>query len=313
MEKKELSTKQQKLLEQKMCFAESEDLAEAFFMVDGGIDTHNRFVHYTTLPRVKQKLKSGRWWFSRANLDSLNDRQEANKYGNRSLISRMYQTCFQYGSAESAAMWGLYCPGDPKGVMISLDGKAMREWFKEVRNKKSKVCLEYKRATSKHARQMKLTKSQIEYADARDIIYAATDFADASTNGKIKKNRSKTLFWADARTGRIENLEQEINDNDVTGWIKDYEWRQENESRIVVRVKGIEGELPENLSINIPESVLRSMRFILSPWHNSESFENTKKSICALVRNLHGGKPPRNIVVPSVLTGALESWRNRYN
>ena len=309
-ENKELTPGQRKVLKQKECFAKSETLKEAFFMADRGISAHNRFVHYTTLSRVIQIITSGCWWLTRANNDRLNDAQEAKKYGNPELLSRMYQASFSYGSSESAAMWGLYCPGNPFRVMISLDGEAMRKWFAEIRGKKSRICLEYPATTRKPSRHVVLKKSQIDYVDARDVIYAATDFAGPSCRGK---NRSNTLFWFGARTEKIENLTQEINTDGFTGWIKDSEWRQENESRIAVRVKNINEELPDYLSVSIPDFVLKSMRFTLSPWFDEKLYDDITDMILALVMNVHEKKPSKKIVFKSVITGALEAWRERYN
>ena len=299
------------VLKQQECFAKSESLEEAFFMVNRGINAHDRFLHYTTLDSVKKILKSRRWRLTHSILDRLNDMQETKKFGNSELFRRMYQASFSYGSAESAAMWGLYCPGNPSGIMISISGKAMREWFYEIGSKKSKVCLEYKSTTKKHGRYVELKKGQIEYAEARDVIYAATDFANASFRYKNGKNRSHVLRWFDTRTMKIEDLEQEINIDKFTGWIKDAEWWQENESRIAVRVKNVNERLPDNIYINIPDSVLKSMRFTLSPWLNEGQYDDFSGKIRALVMELHDNELPKKLVSPSVLTGALESWRNR--
>ena len=307
-EKKELTKEQRKKLLQKERFAKSESLAEAFHMVKRGIDAHGRFVHYTTLSCLIQIFMSRRWWLTRSVTDRLNDVQEAKKYGNPELLERMYQASFMYGSAESAAMWGLYCPGDQFGVMISLDGKAMREWFNEIRDKKSSVWLEHPATMRKPSRHVALKKGQIACADAQDVIYAATNFADTSVGGK---NRSDRLYWFDSHTDKIDGLAQEINDDKFTGWIKDAEWRQENESRIAIRVKNVAEELTDHLSVNIPVSVLKSMRFTLSPWLKEEFYDGIAGVVRALVMNVHDVKPPRNVVSRSVLTGALEAWRDR--
>lgn len=299
------------VLKQKERFAKSDCLEEAFFMVNGGINAHDRFVHYTTLSSIENIFTSRRWWLTHSTLGELNDVQEAKKFGNHEILKRMYQASFSYGSAESAAMWGLYCTGNPSGVMISISGKAMREWFEMIRGKKFKACLEYKSTKKEQVRQVELTKRQIECADARDVIYASTDFADASSRGKNRKNRSHVLRWFDVRTMKIEDLAREINIDKFTGWIKDAEWWQENESRIAVRVKNVTEDLPENLSIDIPDSVLKSMRFTLSPWLREGQCDEFSSKIRALVMRLHDDKLPRNIVAPSVLTGALESWRDR--
>ncbi len=311
-EKKELTKEQRKKLLQKERFAKSESLAEAFHMVKRGIDAHGRFVHYTTLSCVVQIITSRRWWLTRSVTDRLNDVQESKKFGNPEILGRMYQASFMYGSAESAAMWGLYCPGNPLGVMISLNGNAMKEWFAEIRRKKSKVCLEYDRATARHGRHVELTRGQIDIADARDVIYASTDFKHTFKRCRGRKNRSNKLFWGDMSTDRIEDLEQEINDDKFSGWIKDSEWRQENESRIAVRVKHISGKLPAHLSLDIPEAVLKSMRFTLSPWLREEFYGEVENVVRALFMKMHNEKLPDCIVARSGLTGALELWRERY-
>lgn len=316
-EKKKASARLRKthrgiVLKQKECFAKSDCLEEAFFMVDGGINAHNRFLHYTTLSSIEKILASRRWWLTHSTSCQLNDAQESKKFGNPDILERMYQASFSYGCAESAAMWGLYCAGNLSGVMISISGKAMRKWFEMIRGKKFKACLEYKSTKREQARQVELTKRQIECADARDVIYASTDFADASSRGKNRKHRGHVLRWFDVRTMKIEDLAQEIICDKFTGWIKDAEWWQENESRIAVRVKNVTERLPDNISINIPDSVLKSMRFTLSPWLREEQYDEVSDKIRALVMRLHDDKPPSNIVSPSVLTGALESWRDRF-
>ena len=307
--RRELSKRQRLTLKQLERFAKSESLEDAFLMVNRGIDAHGRFVHYTKLSRVAQILESGRWWLTRADSDSLNDVQEARKYGNFELLGRMYQVSFSYGSAENTAMWGLYCPGDPFGVMISIDGKAMREWFAEIRDKKCDARLEYPETKARPGKHVNISKAEIDCSDARDVIYAATKFADTSYR---EKDRSDILCWYGATTEKIEGLEQEIKGDKFTGWIKDYEWRQENESRIAVRVKGIAGKLPNHLSIKIPDSVLKSMRFTLSPWLKDEYYDETHNVVRALTMKHHPDKIPENLVSRSVITGALESWRNRY-
>lgn len=119
------------------------------------------------------------------------------------------------------------------------------------------------------------------------------------------------LRWFDTRTMKIEDLEQEINIDKFTGWIKDAEWWQENESRIAVRLKNVNERLPDNIYINIPDSVLKSMRFTLSPWLKEGQYDDFSGKIRALVMELHDNELPKKLVSPSVLTGALESWRDR--
>ena len=308
--RKELTAKQKRTLRQQEYFGKSESLKEAFHMVSGGADAHERFIHYTTLSRVFQNFTTKRWWFTRSDFDRMNDTQEAKKFGCPELLSRTYQISLSYGSAENAAMWGLYCPGDPFGVKVSMRGTAMREWFAALRKKKFAARLEYASACAKHGQHVGIGRQNIESANARDLIYVATNFSDQSK--KHRAGRQNSLCWFMAHTNAIENLSQEINEPQYTGWLKDYEWRQENETRMAIRVKGVSGKLPEHLSIDIPEDVLKSMRFTLSPWLKEEYHDEVIAGIKAMASTIHGDALPKNLVVQSAITGALESWRDRY-
>lgn len=310
-ETKGLTQSQLTMLEQRLRFAQAKTLEDAFEKAGCGIGLHRRFVHYTTLSRLLQIIMSGRWWLTRSNAVQLNDVQEARKYGNSEILGRMYQASFGYGTAESAAMWGLYCPGNPLGVMISLDGDAMIDWFGKIREKNGAFSLEYGKATGRHGRQLELENRQIDEADARDVIYAATGFSPAAQY-KGDKNRCNTLFWFDVFTTKIENLEREIKGDKFSGWMKDLEWRQENESRIAVRVKNVNGALPDHLSISVTDPVLKSMRITLSPWLREEYYAEVENVVRALFMTIHNGKLPRELVARSNLTGALEAWRERY-
>jgi hypothetical protein len=290
-------------------FIASETIEEAFVRGNGAILMGHNCLHYTTLSRLYQKLATKRWWLTRSDSVRLNDAQECRKYGDSELLSRTFQGSFSLGAAESAAMWVLYNKAMPHGVMVSIGKKAMNDWRQKIKKCKMDVRLEYPSKRMIEEKSRTLSLKEVESADLRDVIYAATSFSNNKKDNYDKKRRN-TLTWLDVTTREIENLDKEITCQNVTGWIKDYEWRHENETRISVRLKKSTVKMPEHISIAIPEDVIKSMRFTLSPWLSEKCFEEVASQLRAVISPYYGGieKVPSNLVRRSSIAGALDWW-----
>ena len=215
-----------------------------------GRKMHEFYQHYTTLSSVVTKVLRGQWWLSRSDSDRINDRQESQKFGKRSVYYRTYQASFVHGTAESAALWGLYVPEDPFAVRVTIDGDAIRKWVEFLRNGQE--------ISSKQS------SCRIVEAEFRDIIYASVDFQDKDkTRMDIKRNNG--LYWSEVNSkSGISTLEKDIKDERCTGWMKDYEWRHERESRLCVRID----KRREAMAMWVPVStdLIKSMKFTFSPW-----------------------------------------------
>jgi hypothetical protein len=73
------------------------------------------------------------------------------------------------------------------------------------------------------------------------------------------------------------SLEDQIKKAYCTGWMKDYEWRHERESRICLRVKKAGG--PKGLWCEVTPELIESMKFTFSPWLPKEYEDEVKEVI----------------------------------
>ena len=162
-------------------FGKAKTLSDATEIVWGkDREWHDFYQHYTTLSSVVTKLALGRWWLSRSDSDSLNDRQESLKFGKRSDYARTYQASFVHGSSESAALWGLYVPEDPFAVRITIPCSALQEWVKSLE------------PAEIHSEQSTCKIDRVEF---RDVIYAAVGFCDKKKT-RLDVTRNNGLYWA---------------------------------------------------------------------------------------------------------------------
>ena len=72
----------------------------------------------------------------------------------------------------------------------------------------------------------------------------------------------------------------------VTGRVKDQEWTFENEARLFVETKK-EHDV-DHIAIAVPDEVISSISFTLSPWLNEDEEELVKKAIRTSANKKHG-------------------------
>ncbi|MCR5838184.1 MAG: hypothetical protein K6G94_00955 [Kiritimatiellae bacterium] len=262
---------------------------------------HRYYQHYTTLSSLVDKL-SGRWWFSRSNSGTLNDRQESLKFGNPEISARTYQTSFVHGTAESVALWSLYAPSDLFAIRVTIPGQALRNWARSLNGGRL------------HSGDKASGGRKIVSAEFRDIIYAAVDFRDKEKTSRDIPRRN-SLYWSEVNCGaKLPKLEEEIKDDCCTGWMKDYEWRHERESRICLRVAKADG--PNGLWCKVTPELIEAMKFTFSPWLPRE-YEDDVKGI--IVNALKATESRRGTKAReyedrfrrSVVQGAIQLRRSR--
>ena len=275
----------------KKAFAGAKDFKDIVGVIwREGRDLFDYYQHYTTLSSVITKIGERHWWLSRSDSERLNDGQESQKFGVRRYYRRTYQTSFVYGSSESAALWGMYAPGNPFALRITIPGNAIRNWVEELKHK------------SIHSKNN--VDHPIDEVDFKDIIYAAVGFTDQNKT-RLDRKRHNILHWSGESTSEIPDLEKEIKNDECSGWLKDYEWRHENESRLCVRIKKAIGAT--SMWIPISAELLESMSFTFSPWLD-KSYESQVEDIISTVYKRLLDKKDLNLSSKfhrSVLQGAL--------
>ena len=245
---------------------------------------HDMYQHYTTLENVLTKISKGAWWLSCCTSDRLNDQKEAVKYGSLKEARMLYQTCFCHGAAESVAMWGLYQCSRPCAVRISLTKDSIRNWIDALNVDSGK-------------------NHKFQSVLFRDLVYLAVSDPDRQGD-KYDVRRTDCLSWESVVAKGIKGLQDEIAEEWATGLVKDYEWRHERESRLLVKVRKHAGR---GIKVDIPGEVLEDMRFTFSPWLSPKMEALAEKLILeALVKRLK--RTPRKLKQRfrrSVLAGGL--------
>ena len=246
-------------------FVEAEDFESAVGVVWGeSFKPHNYYQHYTTLSKVVTKLSEKRWWFANSYNGDFNDRQESLKFGDSKISKRTYQASFVHGTAENVALWSMYAPSDPFAIRITMPGEKLGEWVDSLRGKYL-----YSESDKKTCK--------IEKSELKDIIYAAVDFRDRKRTSR-DIGRCNSLYWSEVSCDvKMPSLEEQIKKAYCTGWMKDYEWRHERESRICLRVKKAGG--PKGLWCEVTPELIESMKFTFSPWLPKEYEDEVKEVI----------------------------------
>ena len=229
-------------------------------------DYHPYYQHYTTLDSLLTKILKREWWLTRSDNVRLNDRQEAKKFGDMRRLKRTYQASFSKGTAESAAMWGLYTNDNPLAVRILIPGNKIENWMSHVelcgKDKCGGVCL--------------------RLADFRDVLYAAVPFIGQEVDS-LDKTRGMSVSWEgmtcnfDHNEGEKKALLSALRDEELTGWMKDYEWHHEREARLCVLIDKASSR--KAIPIKVPLEVISSMSITCSPWLRSDHEAEVKNII----------------------------------
>lgn len=218
---------------------------------------HNNYYHYTSWDSLKKIYSNQSFLLTRGNSLSINDQHEAIMKGSWEMWNKTYIGSFAFGSSENMAMWGLYGLPWEDAVRISIPKDEMLYWIKNL----SYVSL------WDNGEQGIVTPSKISLTD---IVYA----------GGVKGSESLRLTHND-KSFTINQL-NELNKLDenpkMTGYIKNFAWRYENEVRIRVELSNDTGY--EKIMLRIPQKTIDSIQITTGPyfkWKNDELYEQLCK------------------------------------
>jgi len=250
--------------------AESFDLAAG--MVLNKCVGYHCYQHYSRMESILTKIIQKRWFLTRCSSKKMNDWQEPRKFDNwQGALKRSYVACFVRGSAEDVAMWGLYGKSNPLALRVTIPGKTLEKWMSEIEIKasKGKSCSDrLKKLGAKKSDGTPIHSRDICASVFRDVLYAAVNKDDHEEFATVRSNavcwRNKYYHFKDG-----EDVESRVFSGQYAGFIKDYEWNYEKETRLCVELKKDIGE--DNISIAIPDYVIENMRFTLSPWLPKEN------------------------------------------
>lgn len=272
----------------------------------GALMAHTQFQHYTSFTRALQILKHRRIWLTCGNSENLNDQIEWQKYGpSKKYWKNIFQASFSYGTAEQAFMWYAYGPKNHQSVRLSIPAEAMGKWRETVKGLKGSR-LRIMDAKKPDAQGDDKRVVTVDDADIHDILYLAVD--DKDRYGRERKN---CVAW-DAARQHFPTLPDDIRDPDLAGWIKDYEWRAEQETRIRILVKPQRVKV-DYVALPIPDTVLSEMSITFGPWATDEEIQAMQAQVKTALADsaVDADKPVKfckDFFKRSFLFGALKQW-----
>lgn len=240
-------------------FQEQSTLAKLIGCVKEFGAYHNMYCCYTSVDRIEQMMDSERQrlWLTKLDACLFDDGIEHLKYGTESERRRTYIKSFMYGSQESAAMWGLYCPTTYKAIRMDISQKAMNALLQN-----NKVYRVRKDKNSNVRCKAKVLVS--------DILYAAVE--DENHKGQ----RSNVLYWNGFYSKQLAGLKSDKARKCATGFVKDAEWRFENECRLICKT---EKDCGDHIAVDLPSDFFKGVSFILSPWASNAELGFVKERL----------------------------------
>lgn len=271
--------------------AVSQKLKRALKIAEESAKLHSAYQHYTSIDKLALMLKNKTLWLRRGDSPNLNDWGEWRKFGTCPEWQKTYIGCFSYGASESALMWRMYCQPNCNAVRISISGEPFAQWVNEL-SRGGTVCDTRKKVDSK-------LKASIF---ASDVLYGAV----AMEGDRYNEKRRNALSWF-GNCIHMENLGDYVWDKELVARIKEYAWRQEQETRIIAQLRRKRYDI-DTVAIPFPSYVLSAMRITLSPLLAEDCQRCTAEKIRRMFENA-GIVIGKCAIRPSVLTGTLDQWR----
>ncbi len=234
---------------------------------------HNHFHHYTNMNSLELILKNRTIKLTRGNSKSLNDWHEAEVKGDPLYWNKTYIGCFSFDDnkdsdtnnydSENMAMWGLYGIPSEEAVRFSLSAEWMKKLIDFCKNNKEQneniVYLDGKK------------RNPIKSDDIELISFADVFYVRGTNNDKVSPKQFHNSVKINFKFDDCD-LHSMLKTWNFTGFVKNYAWHYEKESRIIVRLKDPIDQ--ENIFLLIPKNVIKKFNIVLSPNYPRCEFAN---------------------------------------
>lgn len=268
------------------CFQQMKTLSKAVSFVKGLGLCHSWYCHYTTLDALLAILKTGTLRLTRCDSPLFDDTLEQKRFGDKDVQSRLFFACFSHERAESAAMWGLYCPPTYKAVRVVFH----RYDFQSLISKYQQQC-------------NWIPGAMRGYPKFSDIVYAGC------FGSKVENNLSWNACWEEVRTENINDFDSKKYWRQITGYVKDYEWCFEKETRLYVKMKQPTDETHFDIVFPLARMNAYTVEITLSPWADEDEMNFVGNRVKDALHCTMGASEIK--CKPSMLCGGLGKWARK--
>lgn len=210
---------------------------------------HKNYYHYTTWDSLVKIYKTKSFLLTKGNSLMINDQHEAKMKGAVDIWNKTYIGSFSYGSSENMAMWGLYGLPAQDAVRIAIPQKAMLNWINQISS--------IYRDKNRNGLILDIKKS------LTDVVYIEGKRGDAEFDLSCGYDRARI-------TGRSELSNMGMSSK-MTGYIKNYAWKYEDEVRIKIELPQEYGY--EKILVDIPDETIDSFSITTGPCFQHEGDE----------------------------------------
>ena len=275
-------------------FRSRKSAEEVLSLLEEGARLHREYQQYVSCENLVKMILNGKMFLRRGDSMELDDWRECRKFGLKTRWARTYIGCFGHETAENVAMWWMYGQGREDAVRLTFPKSTFLKWIDVIReSEKVEPFLENEKERSSYPE---------PYTVIKPILLS--DVAYASVRKPIRKDRKgiRVISW-DESILVLDNLNRFIRNAVSTGRFKDYEWRFERETRLLLTVKS-DGFCPDQIEIPFRVQDFKQFRVTAGPWMPERKFVEMKRRLEAIFRSK--GMNSRSFKIErSCLSGAL--------
>ena len=272
-------------------------------LTDGAL-RHDEYHQYLKLGHLEKMILGDKMVLRRGNSTALDDWRECNAFGDPELWFRIYLGCFCHERTENAAFWWMYGQGKEDAVRLTFTRPILRFWLKKLKKLESVQSFlvdeaEKSIVPEKHDVSQVPFFADVAYATIRKPIMVKRSIDSENEKGVL------AVSW-DGICRHVIDLDAIVKKDAATGRFKDYEWRFERETRLLVEIKPAES-CPDQIVVPVDWkglSEIGSIRITAGPWMPERKFVEMKRRMETILHHKRIN-PDVFPIQPSCLTGAL--------
>jgi len=246
---------------------------------------HSWYCHYTTLDALLKIIETGSLRLTRSDSPMFDDTLEQKRFGDQDVQRRLFFSCFSHELAENAAMWGLYCPPTYKAVRIVFHRYDLKNVISYYRMKCNW-----------------LSEALHGYPQFSDVVYAG------SFGSTVENNFRKCVCWEDVQSQDIVSFDDKKNWPQITGYVKDYEWHFEKETRLYVKTREVADRSHFDIAFPLAHMNPHTIEITMSPWADEAEMSFVRSRVKEALRRVEGEDIQCQ---PSGLRGGLGKWARK--
>ena len=222
--------------------------------LDGRLNGHDKFCHYTSLGAINSILKTKTFRIS--SVDRFNDKKDTEQFNHSEKL--FYSFCFTSGVNENLSLWYLYSGIDGKGGRISFTNSKLMKLIDDGEFFLVEYDYDEKKIIGKEKQLIKGENMEISF---RDVLYARQN-----GNSKYVDMKYNTM----TNHNNVSISEYEKYKKSHIGFNKRIIWYYEKESRLLIKLTNdaaqyVESQKDYAILWKLTDKQIADMKIMIAP------------------------------------------------